>query len=208
MNFQREHVYHVYNRGNNSEKIFFEERNYLFFLEKIKKELLQYLDILAYCLMPNHFHLMVYVKNTQIKHELVSEDKLTGLISKQFAVLLRSYTRAINIQENRSGLLFQQKTKAKILDEEPNNQFKSSISYGADNYAFTCFNYIHQNPIRAGIVSKLEDWEYSSFRSYVGLVDDTICNIELAKDQLDIDMNHFYEQSYREIPEEIAATIY
>ncbi len=61
MNFEENKIYHIYNRGNNQQSIFFNPENYLFFLAKIKIELTPYCKILAYCLMPNHFHLMVYV---------------------------------------------------------------------------------------------------------------------------------------------------
>jgi len=54
--------YHIYNRGNNRENIFFEENNYYYFLEKYDKYLTNYLETFAYCLLPNHFHLLVRVK--------------------------------------------------------------------------------------------------------------------------------------------------
>src|SRR5438552_3812028 len=137
MDFQPENLYHIYNRGNNKEIIFFENRNYIFFLEKVKKHICKNSDLLAYCLMPNHFHLLVYTK-AGLEH---------FKLNNEIAILLRSYTRAINIQENRKGSLFQQKTKAKNVQ-----------SYGT-----ICFNYIHQNPYNSGLISKLEDWEFSSF---------------------------------------------
>ncbi|PWS31653.1 hypothetical protein DF947_13790 [Pedobacter paludis] len=59
MNFNGGTVYHIYNRGNNSQQIFFNNDNYLFFLRKLKKELLPFCNLLCYCLMPNHFHLMI-----------------------------------------------------------------------------------------------------------------------------------------------------
>lgn len=54
--------YHIYNRGVNHSNIFLTKRNYYFFLEKVKQYLLPYADIVAYCLMPNHFHLLILVK--------------------------------------------------------------------------------------------------------------------------------------------------
>ena len=61
MKFEAEQIYHLYNRGNNSQKIFFDHENYIFFLQKIRTHLTPVADILAYCLMPNHFHLHFYV---------------------------------------------------------------------------------------------------------------------------------------------------
>ena len=66
MEFKVGHLYHIYNQGNNRRKVFFVRDNYLFFLNKIKQHLLPYADILAWCLMPNHFHIMVYVNHVSL----------------------------------------------------------------------------------------------------------------------------------------------
>lgn len=57
--------YHVLNRGNNRENVFLVDGNYRFFLEKWRKYVLPYLEILAYCLMPNHFHFLIKVKSEE-----------------------------------------------------------------------------------------------------------------------------------------------
>lgn len=62
MNFQENQIYHIYNQGNDKGAIFFQEKNYLFFLTKMRKILTPYLDFLAYCLMPNHFHWLIIPK--------------------------------------------------------------------------------------------------------------------------------------------------
>src|SRR5687768_6127634 len=116
MEFIEGEVYHIYNRGNNSQKIFITEENYLFFLRKVRKELLPFCEILAYCLMPNHFHLMVQVRRSENTEK---EDKRKPTLNNALAILLRSYTRALQIQEGFSGSLFQQKTKAKSLNNSP-----------------------------------------------------------------------------------------
>ena len=69
MNFESGNLYHIYNQGNNRQQLFFSRENYLFFLKKIKKHILPHADILAWCLMPNHFHLMIYVKDVIIANE-------------------------------------------------------------------------------------------------------------------------------------------
>ncbi len=69
MQIEKGYIYHIYNQGNNRQKIFFERENYLFFLKKIKTHILPYVDILAWCLMPNHFHLMVLVNETELLFE-------------------------------------------------------------------------------------------------------------------------------------------
>jgi putative transposase len=61
MNFETGHLFHIYNQGNNQQQIFLKDENYFYFLNKIEEFVLPFADIFAYCLMPNHFHLMVYV---------------------------------------------------------------------------------------------------------------------------------------------------
>ncbi|MEO1352878.1 MAG: transposase, partial [Cyanobacteria bacterium J06635_15] len=57
------HYYHLYNRGNNHQNIFFERDNYLFFLRQLRRYLVEdTLHVIAYCLMPNHYHLLVYLR--------------------------------------------------------------------------------------------------------------------------------------------------
>lgn len=162
MQFEYKEWYHVYNRGNNRQKIFFNRNNYLFFLTKCRKQLLNHSNIIAYCLMPNHFHLMLRVKpepQTQKRDE-----KQTGFhpLVQKMATLLSSYAQAVNKQESRSGSLFRSKTKAKKLSD------------GDNFYGVTCFHYIHQNPVEAGLVQQLKDWEFSSFRDYAGMRNGTL----------------------------------
>ena len=63
MRFYPEQVYHIYNRGNNRQKIFFEEENYVFFPRKVRRQLLPHVKMLCYCLMPNHFHFLIYTRS-------------------------------------------------------------------------------------------------------------------------------------------------
>ncbi|NOR75330.1 MAG: hypothetical protein GQ525_09240, partial [Draconibacterium sp.] len=120
MQFETNHIYHIYNRGNNSQNIFFNRENYLFFLQKIRTHIIPFADILAWCLMQNHFHLMVYINTNKISFENklnLNKDKYgvkwgavinnKRTLNKSIAIMLRSYTRAINNQKNRNGSLFQ-----------------------------------------------------------------------------------------------------
>lgn len=75
MQFEAGDIYHIYNQGNNRQKIFFNQENYYFFLKKLGDYILPYADILAWCLMPNHFHLMVYVHSVSVP---VSIDGVTS----------------------------------------------------------------------------------------------------------------------------------
>lgn len=184
-------IYHIYNQGNNRNQIFFRRENQLYFLAKFRKYVLPHTEVLAYCLMPNHFHFMLYTTSNSVKEKKVGGLMLTEL-SNGFRQLLSSYSQAINKQENRSGSLFRQKTKAKLLDDQ-----------GGD-YPFTCFHYIHQNPLHAGLVEKMEDWEFSSFKDYLGTRNGSLCNKALTLQLLDISKKEFYQASYQVIaPEKI-----
>ena len=93
MHFEEEHIYHVYNRGNNKASIFFSSKNYLVSAQKIKSEWLGYCDIYCYCLMPNHFHFMLQPKKEGCK-PIVLNEKTTHLqgLSKTIGKTLSSYT--------------------------------------------------------------------------------------------------------------------
>ncbi len=168
-----ERFYHLFNRGNNRQPIFFQKRNYIFFLRKIKTHLAPCADILAYCLMPNHFHILLYTK---------SEFENTSF-SKGLRTMLSSFTRAINHQEQRSGSLFQQNSKTKDIE----------------NYPLICMNYIHQNPLKARLVGKMEEWEFSSIHEYLEeKVAVKLCNRHRAYELIGIPMDsqEFLKQSY------------
>ena len=89
--------------------------------------------------------------------------------------MLSSYTQAINRQENRKGSLFAHSTKSIMLNLKGND------------YLLNCFMYIHQNPLLAGIVGRIEDWEYSSYPDYIGKRDGSLINVNLGLDVLNID---------------------
>ena len=83
MNFAEGNIYHVYNRGNNSKTVFFDHENYMFFLEKIRTHILPHADILAWCLMPNHFHLMISVKQVEISEQVISDGLSEGFTQSE-----------------------------------------------------------------------------------------------------------------------------
>ncbi|GAB5525523.1 MAG: hypothetical protein Roseis2KO_33950 [Roseivirga sp.] len=176
MRFVEGEFYHVYNRGNNRFPIFFEDENYEFFLKKIKREVLPLCDILAYCLMPNHYHFLIVVKE-----QVEDSNNEMDILSRKLGTLQSSYTRAINKRFNRVGSLFQAKLKKKH----------------ASDYADICFHYIHQNPVVARLCDKLEDWKFSSFKDYYFDMPNDLLNKDLARDLLDIPQNSdlFYKES-------------
>ncbi|HEX6849103.1 MAG TPA: hypothetical protein VF144_19095 [Chitinophagaceae bacterium] len=186
MEFFKNELYHIYNRGNNRRKIFFKPDNYIFFLKKVRRYILPYCNILSYSCMPNHFHFLIYSDERTIATIMIRE-QCKNVLSEGIRVLLSSYTQAINKQNRTTGSLFQQNTKAQ------------PIIKGSRNYDITVFHYIHQNAYRANLVKRMEDWEYSSFPDYCGKRNGTLCNKELAINLLGLDMKTFYEDSYRQI---------
>lgn len=195
MEFHENELYHIYNRGNNKHPIFFMPDNYIYFLRKVRKHILPYCEILNYCLMPTHFHLLVHATKKTI------ETKRVGLIEKNLLSegirnLLQGYAKAINKQNNTTGSLFQQNTKAKC------------ISGGGKHYGEICFHYNHQNPMRAGLVKRMEDWDYSSFKDYAGMRNGTLCNQALAFQLLNMNAERFYQDSYGVIAEEKFKSIF
>ena len=206
MQFEEGYIYHIYNQGNNRQDIFFNRKNYLYFLQKINTYILPYADILAWCLMPNHFHLMVLVNDVELgidtegfftkgfaESETLGENKRTFNFS--IGLLLRTYTNAINKQENRSGSLFRKETKAECVNcsngISPSFIIKNSITQinivqAEKQYPQVCFNYIHQNPTKAGLVQHNEDWEFSSARDYLNLRKGKLINKNTAREYVKI----------------------
>ena len=204
MNFEKDRIYHVYNQGNNRKKIFLTRSNYQLFHEKMDRFICPYADILAWCLMPNHFHLMILVKEVELFYEKKSKKFLNGseivnknmckkrALNESIGILLRSYTRIINAENEFTGSLFRKKSKANIINsfkgQQP-NFWKSKIAIfnmlPENQYPQICFNYIHHNPVKAGLVSKDIDWEFSSARDYANLRSNGIVKKELARTYVD-----------------------
>jgi len=205
MHFEEEHIYHVYNRGNNKVNIFFSSRNYLYLLQKIREEWLVYCDLYCYCLMPNHFHFMLQPKKEGCK-SIVLKERVTHLqiLSKTIGKTLSSYTQAINIQNNTTGNLFQKKTKAKCLTE----QLIIEPSYNTKDYLTNCFFYIHNNPLTANLVTDLSQWPYSSWPDYYGLRNGTLCNIEEAMNQIGFREIDFKNTGYQRPDKNIISSLW
>ena len=196
MNFSPGNLYHIYNQGNNQQIIFNVDQEYEIFLRLIRTNIVPHAEIIAWCLMPNHFHLMIYTDErilVEKKQGGLQIDLLTNGIRK----LLSGYARIYNKRHNKTGSLFRQKTKYKCLSE-----LNSSIkpTQHNDSY-FNCFHYIHQNPLKASLVKKMEDWKYSSFKDYACTRNGTLCNKELANKFCSYDPSTFLRTSYEVMKE-------
>lgn len=185
-------IFHVYNRGNQQQPIFFNRDNYLYFLHKVRYHLLPICDILAYCLMPNHFHFLIKANDKTVapaqKSNLVINNTA---FSKELGKMLSSYTRAIQKQEGFTGSLFQQKTKAK--------QVSGMLSNG-DDYVLNCFVYILNNPVKAGFVKCPENWEYSNCQDLFGLRCGDLCNFQMIREELGLEVSTIRDLLGQEIP--------
>jgi REP element-mobilizing transposase RayT len=188
MNIIANETYHIYNQGNNRERIFHEDADYIEFLKLFRKYVLPNCETLAYCLMPNHFHFLIQATEQSAKNKLVGNLNLCEL-SNGYRLLQSNYAQYINKKKGRTGSLFRQKTKAKSLQE------------GDKNYGFIAFHYIHQNPLRAGLVQQLEDWDFSSFPDYAGRRNGTICKRELAFALIGLDKENFINEAGKHIDE-------
>lgn len=147
------HSYHIYNHANGSENIFREEENYRFFLQQYEKYLSAVVDTYAFCLMPNHFHLLVGVKEeAELARTFPKFETLEKLVSKQFSNFFSSYTQSFNKVYTRKGSLFIKNFKRKPILTE--SQWQDT------------FLYIHLNPIKHGFVKDLRNWKWSSFHGY------------------------------------------
>jgi putative transposase len=168
--------YHLYNRGVNRDRIYFTRDNYLHFLRKLREyffdepsvrrpdnctldsvdatspgradHVLRPVQVISYCLMPNHYHLLVQLHCNDLSDRMQS--------------LSQAYTNAINKSLRRVGPLFQGRFQAKHVERE--------------EYLIHVSRYIHLNAVVARMVQGPADWEFSSYRDIVGLRDSTSPN--------------------------------
>ncbi len=163
--------YHIYNHAIGDENLFREEENYYYFLQKYAQHITPIADTFAYCLMPNHFHLLVRIKREddilttfpkildsstfpkfQTLEKLEKEgNPLSPFLSKQFANLFSSYTQSYNKVYHRKGSLFLKNFKRKEITNEA--------------YFTKLIHYIHHNPVHHRFTDDIAAWPYSSYDS-------------------------------------------
>jgi REP element-mobilizing transposase RayT len=134
-----EELYHVLSRGNERKDIFHDDRDRLTFTDAIGQMADNYdVDIFAYVLMSTHYHILLSTNRANL--------------SKSMQWLALTYTRRFNNRHIRSGHLFQGRFKNIIVEN--------------DVYLMRFSCYIHRNPLRAGIVSRLVEYPWSSYKGY------------------------------------------
>lgn len=136
-------IYHAYNRGAHQQRIFFQSENYIHLRNLFVKYSLQYgVTVVAYCLMPNHYHLIV-------------KQNESGSIGMFLKTTFNAYTQAVNKRFGKSGTLFQGQVRVKEID--------------SDSYCLQAIRYIHLNPCAGRLVQRPEDWEFSDYREWSGM---------------------------------------
>lgn len=143
--------HHVTQRGNRRQRTFFDEGDYRAYLDLMREWCAAYeVEIWAYCLMPNHVHLIAVPR---------AEDGLRLAIGKAH---LR-YSRRVNFREGWRGHLWQGRFASYPMDA---------------SHTLAAARYIEMNPVRAGLVSKAEDWPWSSARAHLSGRDDVLAQVE------------------------------
>jgi len=143
--FKPGQYYHVYNRAVGSDKLFYLSKNYHYFFKIFKEGPGRFFEIIAFCLLPNHFHFIIKTK------EKFPENPKN--LSEAFRIMTISYSQAINKQEGRKGSLFMKPLKRKNIDNEI--------------YLRDLIIYIHLNPVSHNISDDFRNYKYSSYKYFV-----------------------------------------
>ncbi|WP_375562021.1 transposase [Bernardetia sp. OM2101] len=152
--FEADTFYHVFNHAVGSENLFRNDDNFRYFLKRYNHYMSQVWETYCYCLMPNHFHFLVRIKE---ESELAKLPKYKGdthkLVMQHLSNFLNSYAKSYNIKYQRKGALFLDFTKRKAVREE--------------SYYTTLINYIHQNPVHHKFCKTTDEWIYSSYDAFL-----------------------------------------
>jgi len=152
-------VYHIYNRGGHRATIFREADNYLFVLRKVKQYLAELdLSLLAYCLMPNHYHFLIRQNGEQP----------AGKLSQR---VFNSYSKAYNRRYQHSGTLFEGAYRVKPVVQT--------------THLLHLCRYIHANPVKDGLVVTPGDWPYSNYLEWVGQRDGRLVERSFVQEHFD-----------------------
>ena len=178
--------YHLYNRGNNKENIFYEDRNYEHFLNLYRKYVSEMVETFAYCLMKNHFHFLVRVKQpAEPTCEVLKTSQVGKMVSRQFSHMFNAYAKAFNKAYNRTGSLFQERFRRKIIT--------------SDRYFGQAILYIHVNPQRHRVIKDFRKYPYSSYRVMLSNDETFLAREKVVEYFGNRDMFHqFHENAFEE----------
>ncbi len=158
--------YHIYNRGNNGENIFYEAKNYSYFLTKWAKHIEPIAETHACCLLKNHFHFLIKIREEQALLEHITANyppgkakklqaEISRYLSYQFAHCFNGYAQAMNRAYHRTGTFFEERFERKEVD--------------SDKYFQNLIHYIHKNPEKHGFVTDFRDYPHSSYNAHISL---------------------------------------
>lgn len=150
--FEAGQYYHVYNRSVNREPMFRSAENYRYFLRQYDRYLSDFVETFAYCLMGNHFHLLIRIREaSELAHLPLNMASVNTheLVSRQFRHFFTSYAKAFNKQEDRTVTLFHTPFKRCLVT--------------SDAYLLRLICYIHANLVKHGFIDDFRDWEWSSY---------------------------------------------
>ena len=145
--------YHLYNHSNGNFQLFKNDGNYQFFLNKYAKYVVPYVNTLAYCLMPNHFHFLIMVKENITSDTSELSEILPNQVTNAIKNWLISYTQSYHKVFGTKGNLYYQKIRRKLINDE--------------KYLNNLISYIHLNPVIHGFVGLPEEWQYSSYNAII-----------------------------------------
>ncbi len=153
--------FHIYNRGINGTKLFKSSANFESFLKKYADYINPVAETFAWTLIVNHFHILVKIKPEDEIQYIKPKENDTRKFSKkkkynptwQFAHLFNSYTKKFNIENGRTGGLFERPFRRKLIENE--------------NYLKQVVYYIHYNPVKHGLENNLKDYKWSSYHSII-----------------------------------------
>ncbi|NJW53675.1 hypothetical protein HC175_12170 [Salinimicrobium sp. CDJ15-91] len=180
--------YHIYNRGNNGSNIFFEEENYAYFLRLYQKYISPVANTLAWCLMRNHFHFLVYLKEeseinrTDFKYSTRSEVSSVDP-SRQFSHFFNAYTQAINKKYSRTGSLLEKPFERKRITSE--------------DYLKKLISYIHNNPVHHSIAKNISSYPWTSYHEFLRQEENIVKKKEVLElfDDLE-NFKHYHQKEH------------
>lgn len=150
--FEEHKFYHVYNRTVDKQPMFRSDENSRFFLRRYYKYLSPVADTYAYCLLGNHFHILLCVRDLSLfrkSNARLIDKPACDIISHQFRKFFQSYAMAFNRQHTRIGTLFQTPFKRALVE--------------SDEYFTGLIYYIHANPQQHGLIDDFRKWKWSSY---------------------------------------------
>lgn len=151
--FEEHCFYHVYNRTVDRQPMFKNADNYRFFLKQYDNYLSPVVDTYAFCLLGNHFHILIKVKQLEADENAENKKTAHDIVSHQFRKFYQSYSMAFNKQHSRVGTLFQTPFKRALID--------------SDIYFTRLVTYIHTNPQLHGLTNDFRNWEWSSYNRLI-----------------------------------------